>query len=256
MWAARHPQGFHRGKLTWSHHLYGKQSVLAGVCRKTKMLLILLLELHTAAEEASVTQMLFSSIHSCSSAVCHSTLLTSPPVLALLETPLPSVTQKPLRSQFWFHLSDCYGCSGRGLPLPRELPRDHMRSLSLPFPPFGWEAGLTSLCPRLLGKRKLDQARRVSGKVKLVLSVWVMLRVGMLEKFNFTTLGRQPKQTGMKRKDQNTKRKPFWLQIQALSVHTGCIHHTAYSPIAIRSKLFHPNIKLKTSCLFTWQLSV
>ena len=132
------------------------------------MLLILLLESHTAAEEASVTQMLISSIHSCSPAVCHSTLLASPPVLALLETPRPSVTQKPLRSQFWFHLFDCYGCRGRGLPLPRELPHDHMCSLSLPFPPFGWEAGLTSLCPRLFGKRKLDQARQVSGKVKLV----------------------------------------------------------------------------------------
>lgn len=60
--------------------------------QENQTLLILLLELHTAAEEAPVTQI--SSIHSCSPAVCRSTLLT------LLETPLPSATQKPPRSQF------------------------------------------------------------------------------------------------------------------------------------------------------------
>lgn len=83
----------------------------------------------------------------------------------LLSSSSVTVTQKTTGQpvpvpRIWFHLFDGYG----DFPSPGELLRGH-----LCFP----SAGLTSRRLRLLGKLKLDQACRVSGKVKLLL--WLML---------------------------------------------------------------------------------
>lgn len=83
MWAARRPQSFHRGKLTWltlplwnTVNSFSVSNVLH--CRKSKSS-IMSLEFYTTPKEASVTQMLISPIDSgpvldtsfpCSSAVC------------------------------------------------------------------------------------------------------------------------------------------------------------------------------------------
>ncbi len=109
------------------------------------------------------------------------------------------------------------------------------------IPSFQLGGWLTSLCFRLLGKRKLDQACQVSGKVKLRFGVWVMLRMGMLETVKFTTQGRQQikQKSGdvIKTKKKNT--------LATNITPTGFIHHTAYSLAVIRIRLCHPNTKLK-----------
>lgn len=148
----------------------------------------MLLEFYTITEVASVTQMLISSIdsglswilvyhvplqynvwayyHSTQISCCHTEHCGDTTSLINPKTIEQSVLDQWIDFTCW-----CYGCSRGGLSLPRALPRGHLCFLTLTFPPFSWEAGLTSLCLRLLVKCKLDQACQISGKVKLCWSV-------------------------------------------------------------------------------------
>lgn len=155
MWAARRPPSFHRGKLTrLTSPLWNTVISLSGAGKPKGYYVGYYTSVTWSHKGASVTQMLISSIGSGLPWIQGShvpALLTSPPVVTLniVVTPLPLLTQKPLRSQsrssgFDFTCFDGSRCIRGGLSIPGELLRGHLFPYtSIPSFQLGGRADIT-----------------------------------------------------------------------------------------------------------------